>query len=151
MNKEAVHSACKFTDKSLDAIDESILVNVNCESQNYLLVRCIYIPPLANSKFDRLLTNIFSIASHQPHAVKIIGGDFILPKITWSSTSVLGRIDKLVETPELYALVQQVRKPSRKINILDLLLTINIDSISVHFRHELLRVMKELYWVKVIL
>ena len=133
MNKETVHSACKFTDKSLDAIDESIWVNVNCESQNYLLFRCIYIPPLANSKFDRLLTNIFSIASHQPHAVKIIRGDFIPPKITWSSTSVLGRIDKLVETPELYALVQQVRKPSRKINILDLLLTINIDSISVHF------------------
>ncbi|CAH8460438.1 unnamed protein product [Schistosoma rodhaini] len=86
--------------------------------------------------FDRLLTNIFSIASHQPHTFKIIGGDFNLPNITWDSTPVSGRHDKLVETLELYGWVQQVRQPTRRNNILDLLFTINIDSISVHIGQE---------------
>ncbi|CAH8523387.1 unnamed protein product [Schistosoma bovis] len=134
-----VHSdiqACKFEDKSLDAIDDSTWVTVNCGPQNYLLVGYIYRPPHTDTKFDKLLTNIFSIASHQPHTFKIIGGDFNLPKVTWDSTPVPGRYNKLVETLEICGWVQQVRKPTSENNILDLLFTINIDSISVHTSHE---------------
>lgn len=96
----------KFGNQCLDAIDDAIWVTVSCELQTYLRVGCLCKPPNADTKFDKLLTNIFFIASHKPHAFKFIGDDLNLSNIIWTSTSKPGRYNKLIKTIELCAWIQ---------------------------------------------
>lgn len=89
----------------------------------------MYRPHHVDTNLEQLLTNILFIASHQLYAFKIIGGDFSVRNITWSSTSVPGRYNKLFETLRICGWVQNIRKPTKKNNMLDLLFTINTDFI----------------------
>ena len=110
-----------------------MIIKINHPS---LIVILIYKPPsCTTNEFNDIIVKvnqfIFSLSSPLPNI--IILGDFNLPGVDWLSPNMSSMTTPLVDLCDYLFLNQQVHKPTRKSNILDLIFCPNdlINTISI--------------------
>ena len=115
----------------LDSESEFIFIQLQLKDQQNVKIGCVYRPPWTDEEYMKDLGNVLSKIDPQHKGNIWLGGDFNLPKIDWTDTSVLPsdptpKISQIfLDTIDDYALTQVVDQPTRRSNILDLFLTTN--------------------------
>lgn len=99
----------------------NLCITVSLKHNKRLLAGVIYRPPSSSTDFDDNLSLLFDKISAFDADMKIIGGDFNLPLLSWSPPSGPARYENLIASIDIAGFQQHIDFPTRNDNILDLL------------------------------
>ena len=117
---------------------ECEVIAVKIPTYNLVTINCYRPPQCSTESFVDVIEKITKTLEDQPTPMPeiILCGDFNFPGIQWPESKVSGgsQMDRtqarlLIEIAEKFFLTQQINKPTRKDNILDLLFTNNGDAV----------------------
>ena len=117
-----------FCHPSLESHMESLWVSITTSIPS-VIIGCIYIPPNPSKMDLSSLIDIFNLIADTSFKAKIIAGDFNMPDLIQGSSSSLA-VRGLLATTQHLGWRQLVNSPTRQSNVLDLVFTLNIPSIS---------------------